>query len=66
MGSVIKFSAFPQRAHDMFVNVFKKLPYRIIWRHDKPEMLANVSENILARYWVPQKDILGKRLPIFL
>ena len=59
LGSVVKFSGLPRHIHDSFLNALSKLPYRVIWRHNKPEMIANAPKNILIRKWLPQKEILG-------
>ncbi|XP_065208651.1 UDP-glucosyltransferase 2-like [Planococcus citri] len=59
LGSAAKFSGLPKHMHDSFTNVMEKLPYRVIWRHDKPEMVSNTSKNILVQKWLPQKDILA-------
>ncbi|XP_065208653.1 UDP-glucosyltransferase 2-like [Planococcus citri] len=59
LGSSAKFSGLPKHMHDSFTSVMEKLPYRVIWRHDKPEMVSSTSKNILVRFWLPQKDILA-------
>ncbi|XP_065208652.1 UDP-glucosyltransferase 2-like [Planococcus citri] len=59
LGSVAKFSGLSKRMHDSFTNVLEQIPYRVIWRHDKPEMVSNVTKNILVQKWFPQKDILA-------
>ncbi|XP_065208668.1 UDP-glycosyltransferase UGT5-like [Planococcus citri] len=59
LGSVTKFSGLPKHIQDSFVQILQKLPYRVIWRHDKPETIPNTSKNILVKKWLPQKEILA-------
>ncbi|XP_065208667.1 UDP-glycosyltransferase UGT5-like [Planococcus citri] len=59
LGSVTKFSGLPKHIQDSFVQILQKLPYRVIWRHDKPETIPKASKNILVKKWLPQKDILA-------
>lgn len=57
-GSVIK--SLPNNdLANIFARVFRKLPQRVIWRHnsDQPE---NLSNNTKLLKWLPQNDLLGK------
>lgn len=42
-----------------FINVFRKLPQRIIWKWENNTMEGQ-TDNILIRKWLPQFDILSK------
>lgn len=57
LGSVLQFSQLPKATVDAFVEAFRRLKYRVIWKADvkKP-----ASENVLVDKWFPQTDILGK------
>ncbi|PIK61617.1 putative UDP-glucuronosyltransferase 2C1 [Apostichopus japonicus] len=57
LGSVIK--SLPNNdLANIFARVFRKLPQRVIWRHnsDQPE---NLSNNTKLLKWLPQNDLLG-------
>ncbi|XP_065201051.1 UDP-glucosyltransferase 2-like isoform X2 [Planococcus citri] len=60
LGSVVQFSSFPKEIHDIFLKVFSRLPYHIIWRHNKPEEIRNLPKNVLVHQWLPQNDILAE------
>lgn len=42
----------------IFMNVFKSLPYRVVWKFEGERPL-NLSPNVLIRPWLPQQDVLG-------
>lgn len=58
LGSHIKSAQMPEEVLSMFVNVFNRLPYDIVWKFegDRP---ANLSSNVITRSWLPQQDVLG-------
>ncbi|KAK4322957.1 hypothetical protein Pmani_006308 [Petrolisthes manimaculis] len=42
---------------DVFIEAFRRLPHRVIWKYDVE--LNGVSDNVLIQKWLPQQDILG-------
>lgn len=43
----------------MFVNVFSKLPYDVLWKWDGDE-LSGLPDNVKMSKWYPQPDLLSK------
>ena len=58
LGSHIKSSQMPEQVLSMFVNVFNRLPYDVIWKWEGSRP-ANLTSNVITRKWLPQQDILG-------
>ena len=58
LGSHIKSSQMPNEVLKMFVNVFNRLPFDIVWKWEG-ERPANLSSNTLTKKWLPQQDVLG-------
>lgn len=42
----------------IFLQAFRKLPHRIVWKLD--DEIGGLPNNVLISKWVPQKEILGK------
>nr|XP_027223424.1 2-hydroxyacylsphingosine 1-beta-galactosyltransferase-like [Penaeus vannamei] len=57
LGTVARGTSMPTMYRDMFVEAFKRLKQRVIWKYD--EELEGVSDNVLMQKWLPQQDILG-------
>lgn len=57
MGSLIRSETFPIDKRQMFLNVFKTIPQRVLWKWEG-ELLDKPS-NVMLRKWMPQRDILG-------
>ncbi|XP_047491391.1 UDP-glycosyltransferase UGT5-like [Penaeus chinensis] len=57
LGSVAQGQSMPKKYRDMFVEAFKQLKQRVIWKYE--EALEGVSDNVLMRKWLPQQDILA-------
>lgn len=57
-GSYLKSSMMPEEKMNIFLNVFKKLKQRVLWKFETelPEKLPN----LMVSKWLPQADILGK------
>ena len=58
LGSHIPGSSISKEAFQTFMNVFAKLPQKIIWKweDEEPEQLP---KNIMMAKWLPQQDLLG-------
>ncbi|XP_037792841.1 uncharacterized protein LOC119588212 [Penaeus monodon] len=57
LGSVAQGQSMPKKYRDMFVEAFKKLKQRVIWKYEVA--LEGVSDNVIMRKWLPQQDILA-------
>nr|XP_027223434.1 UDP-glucuronosyltransferase 2B14-like [Penaeus vannamei] len=57
LGTVARGTTMPVVYRDMFVEAFKRLKQRVIWKFE--EKLEGVSDNVLIQKWLPQQDILG-------
>ncbi|KAF2344124.1 UDP-glucuronosyl/UDP-glucosyltransferase [Trinorchestia longiramus] len=58
LGSTIKSSQMPEEVLSMFVNVFNRLPYDVVWKWEGTRP-ANLSSSVITRQWLPQQDVLG-------
>ena len=58
LGTNVKISSFPNDLLNIFIDVFKNLPCKIVWKLDKE--LTNKPDNIYTAQWFPQQSILGK------
>lgn len=57
LGSVAQGRTMPQEYLDIFVNAFKKINRRVIWKYE--EDLPGLSDNVYRSKWLPQQDILA-------
>lgn len=57
LGSHMQSSKLPKEKIDAFVNVFKKLKQRVIWKFEDESY--EVPSNVLIQKWLPQTDILA-------
>ncbi|XP_063593602.1 UDP-glycosyltransferase UGT5-like isoform X2 [Penaeus indicus] len=57
LGTVARGTSMPVVYRDMFVEAFKRLKQRVIWKYDVE--LEGISDNVLRQKWLPQQDILG-------
>nr|XP_027216417.1 UDP-glucuronosyltransferase 2B10-like [Penaeus vannamei] len=57
LGSMAQGQSMPKKYRDMFVEAFKQLKQRVIWKYEVA--LEGVSDNVLMRKWLPQQDILA-------
>lgn len=58
LGSNVKSKDLSEGTMTVFLNVFSKLPYDILWKFED-DKLANKSENIKISKWFPQSDLLN-------
>ena len=58
LGSLVQVSKMSAKTREAFINVFARLPQRVIWKWEasRPE---NVSVNVMMTKWLPQQDLLG-------
>jgi glucuronosyltransferase len=58
MGSIIQAVQWPIEQREAFVNVFKKLKIKVLWKYEN-DTLPNKPENVMISPWIPQRDILA-------
>lgn len=59
MGSVLKAVNMSPQKRQIFINVFKKLKQKVIWKFED-ESISGLPDNVLVKSWVPQQDVLGE------
>ncbi|CAL4065552.1 unnamed protein product, partial [Meganyctiphanes norvegica] len=57
LGSVAKGDTLPAKYRALFVEAFRQLEQRVIWKYEQD--LPGLSDNVLLTDWAPQQDILG-------
>lgn len=58
LGSNVKSKDLTEETKTIFLNVFRKLPYDILWKFED-DKLANKSDNVKISKWFPQSDLLA-------
>jgi glucuronosyltransferase len=58
MGSLLRGETFSAEKRQMFLNVFNKIPQRVLWKWEGD--LPGKPSNVMIRKWMPQRDILGE------
>ena len=58
VGSAIQMNDMPIEMLNSFVEVFSRLPQRVIWQW-KGEQKMDLPANIMTVGWLPQQDLLG-------
>ncbi|XP_050427538.1 UDP-glycosyltransferase UGT5-like [Adelges cooleyi] len=58
MGSLLRGETFPAEKRKKFLDVFEKIPQRVLWKWEGEELPGRTS-NIMIRKWMPQRDILA-------
>ncbi|XP_066139685.1 UDP-glucosyltransferase 2-like [Euwallacea fornicatus] len=58
LGLNVRTRNIPDWKKQVFMNVFKKLNLRVLWKYDG-EKLIDSSPKVMLRRWVPQRDVLG-------
>lgn len=57
-GTVVSPHTMPPETLQLFVNVFKKLPQKVLWKIEA-DTLPGLSNNVKLVKWVPQPGVLG-------
>ncbi|XP_059219532.1 UDP-glucosyltransferase 2-like [Stomoxys calcitrans] len=66
MGSNLKSKDFPPKQLKMIVETFRKLPYKILWKFEDPQ-LEGKPKNVFISSWYPQPDVLAHpRVKLFI
>lgn len=58
LGSLIQSETFDESKLQGFINVFKKLPQKVLWKFGGT--IKNQPENLKIMKWLPQGDVLSK------
>lgn len=58
LGTLVQESTVSDNVVQAFLNVFRKLPQRVLWKWNGK--MRNVPPNVKISQWFPQSDILGK------
>ncbi|KAK8724709.1 hypothetical protein OTU49_011231, partial [Cherax quadricarinatus] len=57
MGTVVPAITMPVQYRDLFIEAFRRLPQRVIWKYEGE--LEDVPDNLMITNWLPQQDILA-------
>uniref|UniRef100_A0A1B6KQH8 UDP-glucuronosyltransferase n=1 Tax=Graphocephala atropunctata TaxID=36148 RepID=A0A1B6KQH8_9HEMI len=57
MGSVVPDHFLPAEYFNNFINVFRRLPQRVLWKTTSE--LNNLPDNVMVSKWTPQQDVLA-------
>ncbi|XP_061392911.1 UDP-glycosyltransferase UGT5-like [Musca vetustissima] len=67
MGSNVKSKDFPTERIQMIIDIFRKLPYKILWKFENPQLPVEKPPNVFIKPWFPQPDILAHpRVKLFI
>lgn len=58
-GSMLKTTTMPKEKLDIMLNVISEIPRKVIWKWESDEPPRRM-DNVLARKWIPQFDVLSK------
>jgi glucuronosyltransferase len=58
LGSNVKSRDLSDESKSIFLNVFRKLQYQVLWKFED-DHLNNRSENVMIAKWFPQADLLA-------
>nr|XP_033333365.1 UDP-glucuronosyltransferase-like isoform X1 [Megalopta genalis] len=57
LGSNAMSSSMPTDTLQIFLDVFSKLPYKVVWKFERD--MANKPDNVFTEKWLPQQSILA-------
>ncbi|XP_050692924.1 UDP-glycosyltransferase UGT5-like [Eriocheir sinensis] len=57
LGSVTRGETMPPEYRQTFLETFRRLPQRVLWKYEGT--LEGVSDNVMISSWLPQQDILA-------
>lgn len=66
MGSSVKAANMPEYLRRMLMRVFRQLPQRVLWKYEADDEMPDLPSNVKLGRWLPQQDILGNTVTIFI
>ena len=60
LGTNVKSHFISLELRTLFLNVFAKLPYSVLWKYDADDF-SNIPMNVRIQKWYPQEDVLRKK-----
>nr|prf ecdysteroid UDP-glucosyltransferase [Spodoptera littoralis nucleopolyhedrovirus] len=62
LGSSVRASDMDSNMLNVFVETFRSIPYRVLWKVDKSDKIFdNIPSNVLIQRWFPQRRVLKHR-----
>lgn len=58
MGSLIKTDTLSEKRRNMFINAFRRIPQRVLWKWENGS-IPDKPDNVMIEKWMPQIDILS-------
>ena len=62
LGSIARGETMPPEYRQSFLEAFRRLPQRILWKYEGD--LEGASDNVRVSSWLPQQDVLGKKVTL--
>ncbi|XP_025160044.1 2-hydroxyacylsphingosine 1-beta-galactosyltransferase isoform X2 [Harpegnathos saltator] len=59
LGTTASWSNLSKELLGKFVEVFSKLPYKIVWKYDSDEWSSRKLDNVFISKWFPQQGVLA-------
>lgn len=59
LGTNVLSKDLPQEKKKMFLEAFKELPFKFLWKFED-DSLKNLPSNVKIAKWVPQQDVLSR------
>lgn len=63
-GTLVRMAALPRHVILMFLKAFSSLPQTILLKYE--EDLPEASPNVVIKKWLPQTELLGKYVVLYL
>lgn len=64
LGSNVKSIALPEAKQQLFLNVFRKIKQKVLWKWERDD-LPGRPDNVKIQKWLPQTDVLGEAVRNF-
>ncbi|XP_067631963.1 UDP-glucosyltransferase 2-like [Eurosta solidaginis] len=58
LGTHVLAKELPQEKLQIFLDVFRNIKQRVLWKFENDSLLTNVPNNVMIKSWMPQNDIL--------
>ena len=57
LGSLVRTETLPKDKLEAFTSLFSGIPQRVVWKIDP---IVEIPDNVLAKKWLPQFEILSE------